>query len=150
MKDYAEKIQAITNGVSIAYWQAPEYAQAETLSDTQLLAVAEKENGIAGLGLAAHYGLWHTWKDQVQGKAVVLWTRLHYRLLQRLDLLWSICKDAGIEAPIYRLEYCPPLYGGRIHQHDDQALETLSSRHLLDLISQDRLHRSAWSMSRQL
>jgi len=81
-----------------------------------------------------HYGLWHTWKEQVRGKAVVLWTR-RITGYKRLDILGAICKEAAwkrqfIESNIVLL------IGGRIHQHDDQAQTLIYN--LLDLISQDR------------
>lgn len=134
LKDYADKIEAITNGVLTAYWQAPEYAQVEKLSDDELLRLRqEKKNDLLDW-VWRHYGLWHTWKDQVKGKGVVVWTR---RLTgyKRMDLLLGLCKT-----PAFRQQFLDAnlvlLIGGRIHQHDDQSQTMVYN--LLDALAVDK------------
>ena len=87
------------------------------------------------MDLADSTALWHTWKDQVQGKAVVIWTR-RITGYKRLDLLYAICKDPGLKKQFLDSKIVL-LIGGRIHQHDDQAQTLIYN--LLDLISQDKL-----------
>ncbi len=134
LKDLSEKIEFITNGVSETFWQAPEYKDVSRLSDEALLKSLDhhKENLLDWVWRS--YGLWHTWKDQVKGMGVVLWTR-RITGYKRLDMLHALCKDplkkAFIESNIVLL------IGGRIHQHDDQAQAMVYT--LLDLISQDRV-----------
>jgi glycosyltransferase involved in cell wall biosynthesis len=81
-----------------------------------------------------HYGLWHTWKEQVRNKNVVLWTR---RLTgyKRMDLLWKLCKESSKRKALLETNIVM-LIGGRIHQHDDQAQTMIYN--LLDLISIDK------------
>ena len=135
LKDFGDKIEAITNGVSVAFWQSPDYRSAATLSDDKLLQVLAKKKTELLEWVWRTYGLWHTWKDQVNGKAVVLWTR-RITGYKRLDLLYAICKD-----PVLKKQFLDAnivlLIGGRIHQHDDQA-QTLVYN-LLDLISSDKI-----------
>ncbi len=134
LKDYAAKIEAITNGVYVPYWQAPEYREAASLTDEQLLAVQEKKKTEFLDWVWRHFGLWHTWKEQIQGKAVVLWTR-RITGYKRIDMLGAICKDPGMKRQFIDADIVL-LIGGRIHQHDDQAQTMIYN--LLDLISQDK------------
>ncbi len=134
LKDYADKIEAITNGVLPAYWQAPEYKNVEALSDEKLLTLRREKKADLLDWVWRHYGLWHTWKTQVQDKGLVVWTR---RLTgyKRMDLLLGICKN-----PAYRQAFLDTnlvlLIGGRIHQHDDQAQTMVYN--LLDALSVDK------------
>ncbi len=135
LKDLGDKIESITNGVSIEFWQAPEYRNAAALSDEALLAVLERKKTELLDWIWRSYGLWHTWKEQVRGKAVVLWTR-RITGYKRLDLMQTLCSD-----PVLKKQFLDSnivlLLGGRIHQHDDQAQTMVYT--LLDTISQDRI-----------
>jgi starch phosphorylase len=134
LKDYGEKIESVTNGVAVDFWQAPEYQKASSMSDEELLKLKEKKKTELLDWIWRTYGLWHTWKEQVKGKAVVLWTR-RITGYKRLDLMQPICKD-----PVLKKQFLDSdivlMLGGRIHQHDDQAQTMMYN--LLDLISQDR------------
>jgi glucan phosphorylase len=134
LKDYADKIEVITNGVSTAFWQAPEYKSAASLSDEELIKLLDRKKTELLDWVWRHYGLWHTWKEQVRGKAVVLWTR-RITGYKRLDILGSICKEAALKKQFIESDIVL-LIGGRIHQHDDQAQTMIYN--LLDLVSQDR------------
>jgi starch phosphorylase len=135
LMDYAEKIHAITNGVWVEGWQAPEFKSAVSLGDAELLKTkAQKKEQLLDW-VWRHYGMWHTWKEQVRGQAVVLWAR-RITGYKRLDLLWSICKDPLLKRRFFESEIVL-LIGGRIHQHDDQAQTLIYN--LLDLISQDHI-----------
>jgi glycogen phosphorylase len=134
LKDYGAKIEAITNGIYVDYWQDPEYKQAGRLSDNDLLALRHRKKAELLDWVWRHYGLWHTWKEQVRGKAVVLWTR-RITGYKRMDLLWTICKDPAAKQQFLDSDIVL-LIGGRIHQHDDQA--QIMIYNLLDLIALDR------------
>jgi glucan phosphorylase len=104
------------------------------LPDAPLLALQQRKKAELLDWVWRHYGLWHTWKEQIQGKAVVLWTR-RITGYKRLDLLWGLCKDAGMKRQFLDSQIVL-LVGGRIHQHDDQAQTMIYN--ILDLISEDR------------
>ncbi|MFA5975085.1 MAG: glycogen/starch/alpha-glucan phosphorylase [Elusimicrobiota bacterium] len=135
LKGYNDKIESITNGVYTPYWQAPEYQTAAALSDDALIQLKEKKKTELLDWVWRHYGLWHTWKEQVQGKTVVLWTR-RITGYKRMDLLWTICKDANFKRQFLETDIVL-FIGGRIHQHDDQAQTTVYN--LLDLIALDKM-----------
>ncbi len=134
LKDYAGKIESITNGVHVGIWQAPEYRNAASLPDTELLKLKKTKKEQLLDWVWRHYGLWHTWKEQVMDKGVVLWTR-RITGYKRIDLLGSLCKDPALKRQFIDTDLVL-LVGGRIHQHDDQAQTMIYN--LLDLISQDR------------
>jgi glucan phosphorylase len=135
LKDFAEKIESITNGVSIEFWQAKEYKSAATLSDQDLLKTLDKKKAELLDWVWRTYGLWHTWKENVMGKGLVLWTR-RITGYKRLDMLNAICKDANLKRQFIESEIVL-LIGGRIHQHDDQAQSMIYN--LLDLLTQDKV-----------
>jgi glycogen phosphorylase len=134
LKDLAPKIESITNGVYRPYWQAPEYENAQNLNDDDLLQLRREKKSELLDWVWRHYGLWHTWKEQVQDLAVVLWTR-RITGYKRMDLLATICRDAALKKQFLDSNTAM-LIGGRIHQHDDQAQTMVYN--LLDLISVDR------------
>lgn len=134
LKDYAGKIEAITNGVDVSIWQAPEYKQAASLPDADLLKLKREKKAELLDWVWRHFGLWHTWKEQVANKAVVLWTR-RITGYKRIDLLDALCKDPGLKNQFLETDIVL-LVGGRIHQHDDQAQAMIYN--LLDVISQDK------------
>jgi len=133
LKDYAGKIESITNGVHVGIWQAPAYRNATALSDPDLLKLKKTQKEQLLDWVWRHYGLWHTWKEQVMDKGVVLWTR-RITGYKRIDLLGSLCKDTSLKRQFIETNLVL-LVGGRIHQHDDQAQTMIYN--LLDLISQD-------------
>jgi len=133
LKDYAGKIESITNGVHAGIWQAPEYKNALTLSDADLLKLKKSKKDELLDWVWRHYGLWHTWKEQVADKGVVLWTR-RITGYKRIDLLGQLCKDPSLKRQFLDTNLVL-LVGGRIHQHDDQAQTMVYN--LLDLISLD-------------
>ena len=92
------------------HWQAPEYKNASSLSDEELLKTQQRKKGELLDWVWRHYGLWHTWKEQVQGKTVVLWTR-RITGYKRMDLLNTICKDVSLKrvfVNLLRVEYRSP------------------------------------------
>jgi len=134
LKDYADKIESITNGVHVGIWQDPVYQKAATLSDADLLKLKLSKREELLDWVWRHYGLWHTWKEQVADKGVVLWTR-RITGYKRIDLLDALCKDPAAKRQFIDSNLVL-LVGGRIHQHDDQAQTMIYN--LLDVISQDR------------
>jgi starch phosphorylase len=135
LKDLGEKIESVTNGVSVDFWQSPDYQKALALSDAALLELKAKKKAELLDWIWRTYGLWHTWKEQVRDKAVVLWTR-RITGYKRLDLMHPICKDPALKKQFLDSNIVL-MIGGRIHQHDDQAQTMIYN--LLDLISQDRM-----------
>jgi starch phosphorylase len=133
LKDYAGKIESITNGVHAGIWQAPDYQKAAGLADADLLKLKKAKKAELLDWVWRHYGLWHTWKEQVADKGVVLWTR-RITGYKRIDLLGQLCKDTSLKRQFLETNLVL-LVGGRIHQHDDQAQTMIYN--LLDLISQD-------------
>jgi glycogen phosphorylase len=135
LRDYADKIDAITNGVYVDYWKAPEFKRGASMSDTDLLNLKHQKKGELLDWVWRHYGLWHTWKEQVRGKTVALWTR-RITGYKRMDLLWALCRDPEMRRQFLACDIVL-LIGGRIHQHDDQAQTMIYN--LLDLISEDKM-----------
>jgi starch phosphorylase len=135
LKDYGDKIESVTNGVSVDFWQSSDYRAAANLTDDQLLKLLDKKKAELLDWVWRTYGLWHTWKDQVRGKGVVIWTR-RITGYKRLDLLHGICRDPGLKKQFLDANIVM-LIGGRIHQHDDQAQTLIYN--LLDLLSQDQV-----------
>jgi glucan phosphorylase len=133
LKDFSDKIEYITNGVSRDFWQAPEYRSAASLKDDDLLALLDKKKNELLDWIWRTYGLWHTWKDQARGKTIVLWTR-RITGYKRLDILNALFRDAALKRQFIEADIVL-LIGGRIHQHDDQAQTMIYN--LLDLVSQD-------------
>jgi starch phosphorylase len=135
LKDYAGKIESITNGIHVGLWQDPDYQKAASLSEADLLKLKKTKKGELLDWVWRHYGLWHTWKEQVADKGVVLWTR-RITGYKRIDLLGALCQDANLKRQFLDTNLVL-LVGGRIHQHDDQAQTMIYN--LLDLISLDPL-----------
>src|SRR5450631_2708768 len=133
LKDYAGKIESITNGVHVGIWQSPDYRNAANLPDAELLSLKKRKKEQLLDWVWRHFGLWHTWKEQVADKGVVLWTR-RITGYKRIDLLGLLCKDSGFKKQFLDTNLVL-LIGGRIHQHDDQAQSMIYN--LLDLISVD-------------
>ena len=133
LQDFGPKIEAITNGVYVPYWQSPTFQNAAAISDDELIARKEKKKAELLDWVWRHYGLWHTWKEQVKGKAVVLWTR-RITGYKRLDILWSLCKEPSLKKQFIESDIVL-LMGGRIHQNDDQAQTMIYN--ILDVISSD-------------
>ena len=119
LKDYAGKIDSITNGVYTPYWQAASLHDTNALSDPELLHRKDllKEELLDWVW--RQFGLWHTWKEGVTGRPLVLWTR-RITGYKRLDLLGAILRDAALQRRFLDTGIVM-LIGGRIHQHDDQA-----------------------------
>ncbi len=133
LKDYAGKIESITNGVHVGLWQDPGYRNTASLSDADLLKLKKSNKEKLLDWVWRHYGLWHTWKEQVADKGVVLWTR-RITGYKRIDLLGALCQDASLKQQFINTNLVL-IVGGRIHQHDDQAQTMIYN--LLDLISLD-------------
>ncbi len=133
LKDYEHKIEAITNGVHVGIWQSPDYLGAASLPDSELLKLKKRKKEELLDWVWRQYGLWHTWKEHVIDKGVVLWTR-RITGYKRIDILDTLCKDASLRKQFVDTNIVL-LVGGRIHQHDDQAQTMIYN--LLDIISQD-------------
>lgn len=119
LKDYADRIDSITNGVYTPYWQSPTFAKADRISDQELLARKDAAKDQLLDWVWRHFGLWRTWKEQAAGRPVALWTR-RITGYKRLDLLGAVLRD-----PVLQKRFLDTgvvmFIGGRIHQHDDQA-----------------------------
>ncbi len=134
LKDYAPKIEAVTNGIHVGIWQSPDYKDISQWTDADLLKLKKRKKDELLDWVWRQYGLWHTWKEQVQDKGVILWTR-RITGYKRVDLLDTLCKDVSLRKQFLDLNLVL-LVGVRIHQHDDQAQTMIYN--LLDIISQDR------------
>ena len=114
LKDYAGKIESITNGVHVGIWQSPDYRSGSKLSDADLIKLKKTKREELLDWVWRHYGLWHTWKEQVADKGVVLWTR-RITGYKRMDLLGALCKDGALKRQFLDTNLVL-LIGGRIHQ----------------------------------
>jgi len=119
LKDYAKKIDSITNGVYTPYWQHASLAHSTEFSDQELLQRKDTLKEELLEWVWRHFGLWRTWKEQVTGRPIVLWTR-RITGYKRLDLLGAILRDASFQRRFLDTGVVM-MIGGRIHQHDDQA-----------------------------
>lgn len=134
LKDYAEKMGAVTNGVQVQDWQTPVLRNASQMSDESLLEAKRKLLEELADWMWRRYGLWHTWRAAVAGKPIVLWTR-RITGYKRLDILWKMLKSPAFRKRFLATEVVL-LVGGRVHQHDDQAQTFVYN--LCDLLAQDR------------
>lgn len=113
----ASKIQHVTNGVSVAYWQNPLFARWESMTDTDLIGAKEKlkEEFLEWLWRRAL--LWPHWAKRMRTHPVALWTR-RITSYKRLDILERIFHD-----PKRRQAFLDTgvvlVVGGRIYQRDN-------------------------------
>lgn len=130
LKGLEEKIDTVTNGVSLEYWQSPVYRNTDTLNDADLIKVKEKKKTEFIDWLWRRYKLWHTWKDAATGRPILLWTR-RVTGYKRLDVLYKLLKDDDLRRRFLNTG-CVLLAGGRIHQNDGLSQGTIFD--LLDLL----------------
>ncbi len=134
LREYGTKIKSITNGVRRQDWQAPEFADADKLSDEQLLQLkAQKRDQLVDWAWR-RFRLWPTWADEARKKLIVVWTR-RITPYKRLDTLLKLLKDPKLKARFINLNIIM-FVGGRIHQQDNHAQDIVYD--LLDLCQKDK------------
>lgn len=140
LRDYAAKIDSVTNGVHPDLWQAPEFRSVDSLSDQELLARKDalKHDFIDWLWRRA--SLWPEWTQQARGHPVLLWTR-RITSYKRLDILHTLFND-----PLLRRRFLDTgvilVVGGRVYQRDnvsEKMLYTLLEHLNLDKDLADRV-----------
>ncbi len=133
LKDFAAKIQYVTNGVRKEDWQAPEFSKPESLSDEQLIA-AKKARKKTMLDWAwRHCHLWPNWAKESEHRHVIAWTR-RITPYKRLDLLVKMIKNPEWRSRFLDLNVLI-FVGGRIHQQDNHAQDIVYD--LLDALEKE-------------
>ncbi|HRY29825.1 MAG TPA: glycogen/starch/alpha-glucan phosphorylase [Elusimicrobiota bacterium] len=134
LKDYASKINSITNGVSEAIWQNKVFSFADKLSDADLLAAKEKlkESFIGWLWRRA--GLWPVWVRVARKKAFLLWTR-RITSYKRLDILQRVLLDPQMRKRFLATDIVL-IVGGRIYQRDNVSEKMVYG--LVELLNEDQ------------
>lgn len=133
LKDFADKIHAITNGVSVSEWQHPDYQNAGEMSDEALISLKKKRKSELIEWVWRRYQLWVDWRKKVSGKCFVLWTR-RVTSYKRFDVLERLLKDPNLKKRFLLTEIVV-FIGGRIHQNDNLSQNVMFD--LLDLVTQD-------------
>ncbi|MFH1379386.1 MAG: glycogen/starch/alpha-glucan phosphorylase [bacterium] len=132
LKPYAEKIQTITNGVSLDFWQDPAFKNIDQLPDADLLAHKLQAKKILINWIWRRYKLWSAWTDKAVQRPLILWTR-RITGYKRLDILIETVKNDQ-----YRKRFIDTdvtiLLGGRIHQQD--GLSKMVVFKLLDFLAE--------------
>ena len=127
LRDLGPKIKSITNGVSVADWQHPDYRDLSKLPDAELLESRERKKAELVEWIWRRYKLWVNWRNKVKGKCFVLWTR-RVTSYKRFDVLDQLLKDPGMRERFLKTDLVV-LVGGRIHQNDN-----LSQNVMFDLL----------------
>jgi len=133
LKEFAPKIQYVTNGVRKEDWQAPELRDADSLSDEKLLEEKMKRKKILLDWAWRHCRLWPTWAHESQDKKIIAWTR-RITPYKRLDLLVRMLKNQEYRKRFLNLNQII-FVGGRIHQQDNHAQDIVYD--LLDILEKD-------------
>ena len=117
LRPQAAKIQYVTNGVSVDYWQHPLFSRWESMTDADLIAAKEKLKEAFLEWLWRRALLWPHWAKKMRTHPVALWTR-RITSYKRLDILERIFHD-----PKRRQAFLDTgvvlVVGGRIYQRDN-------------------------------
>ncbi|MBI4396189.1 MAG: glycogen/starch/alpha-glucan phosphorylase [Elusimicrobia bacterium] len=134
LREYASKIQYVTNGVSRDLWQEPVFQKADELSDRELIEAKDKLKGDFVDWLWRRAALWPIWTRVARGKALVLWTR-RITSYKRLDILPQIFNN-----PAWRQRFLNTniilVVGGRVYQRDNVSEKMVYS--LTELLNRDQ------------
>ncbi len=134
LRDYGDKIQSVTNGVSEAIWQAPVFARAAELSDDRLIAAKEEMKASLIDWLWRRVNLWPAWKRVARGKALLLWTR-RITSYKRLDMLHRVFADHALRKRFLDTQIVL-IVGGRIYQRDNVSEKMVYN--LVEMLNQDQ------------
>lgn len=133
LKDYAPKINAITNGVLEDIWQHPDFKNAQSLSDQDLTAAKDKLKEPFLQWIWRRASLWPVWLKTARGKALVLWTR-RITSYKRLDLLHILFKNPDMRQRFLNTEIIL-MVGGRVYQRDNVSEAMVYN--LVELLNHD-------------
>lgn len=133
LRDYAGKIQSITNGVHPGIWQSSSFRGAENKSDAELIAGKEWLKGEFINWLWRRASLWPVWKKAAGGKAIILWTR-RITSYKRLDMLHKIFNDPAGRKRFLATDLVL-VVGGRIYQRDNVSEAMVYN--LVDMLNRD-------------
>jgi glucan phosphorylase len=134
LKPYADKIDSITNGVARELWQHPLFADADKISDAELVARKEKLKAQTVDWLWRRANLWPTWAKKVKGKPLALWTR-RITSYKRLDILQTIFNNQALRERFLATDILL-VVGGRVYQRDNVSEKMVYN--LVDLLNKDR------------
>ena len=132
LKPYADKIQTITNGVSVSYWQHPQFKDIQSLSDQELHTLKRDEKKKVIEWVWKRYKFWSVWKDRALQKPLILWTR-RITGYKRLDILTAMIKNKRLRERFLKTDVTI-LLGGRIHQQD--GISKMMVFNLLDFLGE--------------
>lgn len=116
LKNYADKIETITNGVSRDIWQSDCFQENSKLTDKEILTLKQKEKDKLVDWMWQRYKFSSDWIKDMKKRPVVMWMR-RVTGYKRLDLLNHIANNAEMRARFVNLGITI-LLGGRIHQND--------------------------------
>ncbi len=117
LRDVANLVSHITNGVLPARWQAPEFANADKMSDDELIAAKQAKKEILLNFVKDMLGKDDGWKERVAGLTVVRFMR-RITGYKRFDLINEILTDSA-KLDEFIASETMLLLGGRVHQEDD-------------------------------
>lgn len=132
LKPYADKIQTITNGVSVPFWQHHRFQHIDSLSDEELLAIKDEEKKKLIDWVWKRYKFWSVWKEKAVEKPLILWTR-RITGYKRLDILSETIRNDALRKRFLKADVTI-LLGGRIHQQD--GMSKLVVFNLLDFLAE--------------
>ncbi|MFA5859508.1 MAG: glycogen/starch/alpha-glucan phosphorylase [Elusimicrobiota bacterium] len=129
LKKFAKKIQTVTNGVSVKYWQCPELANYKNMSDDEIIAVKDRMKNELADWVWFRYKLWSKWRELAKQRPMIVWSR-RITSYKRMDILSQMLKNRAFAQRLIATQ-ATIIIGGRIHQQDD-----LSRRIIFDLLDQ--------------
>jgi glycosyltransferase involved in cell wall biosynthesis len=134
LKNYASRIQSITNGVRRKDWQAPEFVNYGQLSDEEIFKLKDQKRAELVEWAWRRFHLWRSWADEAKNKKIILWTR-RITPYKRLDTLLKLLKDPAMRTRFLATDVIM-FIGGRIHQQDNHAQDIVFD--MLDLMAKDK------------
>jgi len=117
LKDYADKIKSITNGVHVDIWQHPVFQTLDHGTDKELIDKKDKLKNECLDWLWRRASLWPVWLKVARGKALILWLR-RITSYKRLDMLHTIFNDPQKRQRFLNLDIVL-VVGGRVYQRDN-------------------------------
>lgn len=130
LKQYADKIKTITNGVSRDIWQLPSLKNYNKLSDAEILSIKQKEKEKLIDWMWLRFKFSSHWQEDKKTRPLILWMR-RVTEYKRLDVLKEIINHSDLRNRFVELGITI-LLGGRIHQADMHSDRVVFD--LLDLI----------------
>jgi glucan phosphorylase len=133
LREFAPKIQYVTNGVRREDWQADEFKEWENLSDDALAEIKRRYRAKFMDWAWRRCHFWPAWAKEHENMRVVLWTR-RVTPYKRLDLVAKTLSNPEWRERFLNLNLLL-FVGGRIHQQDNHAQDIMYD--LLEILNRD-------------